>query len=353
MSISHPSLLCFDGGGVRGLSSLYLAKQLMESINQDAPPKPCEVFDMIGGTSTGGLIAIMLGRLEMSVDECIKQYIALSRTVFKREHYLPFRKRDGSIQARFSTSALEAAIKKIVAESDVAKAEGSGENALMRTKSRTKCRTFVVALSKHFADDHAVFSSYSRPREADRELFDNTKIWEAARATSAASTFFDSINIGDPPVSFVDGGVGRNNPLPVLWDEAGIIWGGRDGDQLDARVRYVVSIGTGMSLPGPFGNNLVAVFETLKATATETEQTANAFVRNHRRLVRENRYFRFNVTQGLEDVGLEEYDKLSTIRSATTRYGEDPMVQMALIRFEDTVMAARHDGASNSNVSGT
>jgi hypothetical protein len=108
-----------------------------------------------------------------------------------------------------------------------------------------------------------------------------------------------------------------------------------------------------MSLPAPFGKNLFAVFETLKATATETEQTANTFARNHKRLIREHRYFRFNVTHGLEDVGLEEYDKLSTIRSATTRYGEDPIMQLALIRFEDTVTAARPAGASNSNISST
>ncbi len=47
-------LLCLDGGGVRGYSSLLLLQQLMEAIDYDKPPKPCDVFDMIGGTSTGG-----------------------------------------------------------------------------------------------------------------------------------------------------------------------------------------------------------------------------------------------------------------------------------------------------------
>ena len=47
-------LLALDGGGIRGLSSLQILKQLMESINPQSPPKPYDYFDMIGGTSTGG-----------------------------------------------------------------------------------------------------------------------------------------------------------------------------------------------------------------------------------------------------------------------------------------------------------
>ena len=47
-------LLSLDGGGVRGLSALMILEQLMAAVNPQSPPKPCEFFDMIGGTSTGG-----------------------------------------------------------------------------------------------------------------------------------------------------------------------------------------------------------------------------------------------------------------------------------------------------------
>ena len=67
-------LLALDGGGVRGLSSLMILQQLMVTIDPESPPKPCDYFDMIGGTSTGGLIAIMLGRLQMTVNNCISAY---------------------------------------------------------------------------------------------------------------------------------------------------------------------------------------------------------------------------------------------------------------------------------------
>lgn len=64
-------LLSFDGGGVRGLSSLLILRDVMEEIgrqtNAAGTPLPCHYFDLIGGTSTGGLIALMLGRLEMVI----------------------------------------------------------------------------------------------------------------------------------------------------------------------------------------------------------------------------------------------------------------------------------------------
>lgn len=53
-------LLSLDGGGVRGLSSLYILKGLMTRLNYERQAvglpqvKPCEIFDLIGGTSTGG-----------------------------------------------------------------------------------------------------------------------------------------------------------------------------------------------------------------------------------------------------------------------------------------------------------
>jgi patatin-like phospholipase/acyl hydrolase len=47
-------LLSIDGGGIRGLSSLLILKKLMDHIDPADPPRPCDVFDMIAGTSTGG-----------------------------------------------------------------------------------------------------------------------------------------------------------------------------------------------------------------------------------------------------------------------------------------------------------
>ena len=103
-------LLCFDGGGVRGLSSLYIIQELMIEVADDPqnPPKPCHWFDMIGGTSTGGLIAIMLGRLQMSVRDCIDVYSRMMSDVFRKSRPVlnfPFTMTT-RIRPRFNTAEL-------------------------------------------------------------------------------------------------------------------------------------------------------------------------------------------------------------------------------------------------------
>lgn len=105
-------LLALDGGGVRGLSSLLILRRLMSIVDPDDPPKPCDYFDMIGGTSTGGLIAVMLGRLCMTVDECIEAYTSLSDKVFeKKSHRVNIK---GKLQGRFDSAELERTIKQIL-----------------------------------------------------------------------------------------------------------------------------------------------------------------------------------------------------------------------------------------------
>ncbi|KAH7335104.1 acyl transferase/acyl hydrolase/lysophospholipase, partial [Pyrenochaeta sp. MPI-SDFR-AT-0127] len=75
-----------DGGGVRGLSELVILQELMSRVNKKRRRhdqlEPWQLFDMIGGSSTGGLMAIMLGSLHMSVQECIEAYLDYAKTIF-------------------------------------------------------------------------------------------------------------------------------------------------------------------------------------------------------------------------------------------------------------------------------
>ena len=57
-------LLSLDGGGVRGLSTLFILRGIMNRLNDTREEqglgrvKRCEVFDLIGGTSTGGYVPV-------------------------------------------------------------------------------------------------------------------------------------------------------------------------------------------------------------------------------------------------------------------------------------------------------
>ncbi len=55
-------LLSLDGGGVRGLSSLYILRDIMLQLSLERGSqtilRPCDVFDLIGGTSTGGYVSL-------------------------------------------------------------------------------------------------------------------------------------------------------------------------------------------------------------------------------------------------------------------------------------------------------
>jgi patatin-like phospholipase/acyl hydrolase len=58
-------ILSLDGGGVRGLSTLLILQKIMDKLNRDRRDngdpevRPCDVFDLIGGTSTGGYIYLI------------------------------------------------------------------------------------------------------------------------------------------------------------------------------------------------------------------------------------------------------------------------------------------------------
>ncbi|KAL9134141.1 MAG: hypothetical protein Q9175_004673, partial [Cornicularia normoerica] len=295
--------------------------------------KPCELFDLIGGTSTGGLIAIMLGRLQMDIQPCIDAYSELSRRIFNKAG-LPVDLR-GHVKGKYKASILEDAIKKIIKDS------GSPEDALLDDGKDRGCRVYVVEPKKNRRveltyrrfvcavrkENKAV--ARLRAYQSDTALVaDGATIWEAARATSAASGFFDPISIGKHSQEYVDAGLGCNNPVDEVWTEAQDIWSPEE-DDLAALVKCVISIGTGDPGTSPIEDVAFKLFtKTLKDIATETEKTAETFAKNHRGLLSQERYFRFNVHQGLQSVGLEEYKKEKDIVSATSLYMESQHMQL-------------------------
>lgn len=119
----------------------------------------------------------------------------------------------------------------------------------------------------------------------------------------------------------MDGATGANNPVNVLWIEAMNIWKPADDNaHFEDDVQCLVLIGTGMPAVNDFGSALKEVGNALKDMATETEKTHENFMREHARLYRKKRYYRFNVQEGLQGIGLEETNRLHDIVTAAARY---------------------------------
>lgn len=153
----------------------------------------------------------------------------------------------------------------------------------------------------------------------------NCLVWEAARATSAAPTFFKRIEIGEPggiKEPFIDGGVGRNNPTNCVLEEAEMTFPGRE-------ITCLVSIGCGQPKTAGIGprpsfyhrvipTHYWSVVKALKYIATDCENTAQEVSKKFR--TKPNIYFRFNVEQGMQTIEMSEYQDLDKIAAHTQAY---------------------------------
>ncbi|KAF5625338.1 calcium-independent phospholipase A2-gamma [Fusarium tjaetaba] len=290
-------VLSLDGGGVRGLASLIVLKAIMDRACPGK--KPCEVFDMIGGTSTGGLIAIMLGRLEMSVDDCINEYNTLMDKVFPPPQKWTWDpsswKTNGywmsilSSGEKWKSEGLEKVIKDLVNRV----LNQDPEEVLLQDphNPNPSCKVFVTASRAEGANNSepVLFRSYAIKHAMPDHP--KVKLWQAARATSAAPGYFNSIEIDG--MSFIDGGVQANNPLGWLWNEV---------LQVFTAVRTTdcfLSIGTGVSLSEPsvsvFGP--IGILTNTNIVNVLFRELINAFAPRGM----EKKYWRFDFGDGLPD----------------------------------------------------
>lgn len=134
---------------------------------------------------------------------------------------------------------------------------------------------------------------------------------------------------------FLDGATKANNPVTKLWQEAAAVF----GDDFEDRLQLALSIGTGVPQLRAFGNDFLSVAKTMVKLATETEDTNDDFERAHKALVRDDRFFRFNVHVGLADIGLERVGEQARIRAATHKYLELMDVQRRLDSFKTRAIA--------------
>ena len=161
-----------------------------------------------------------------------------------------------------------------------------------------------------------LFRTYRVPKN---QSFDCT-IREAARATTAAPTFFKGIDIGGPAWKepFIDGAFGRNNPIGQVFEEAELVFP-------SGRVACAICIGTGQAQtiaipkPGLFQRILPSdVVNAIVKIATHCERTAEETERRFK--PSPNIYFRLNVEQGMQNITLAQWDRLGEVATHTNQY---------------------------------
>ncbi|KAJ7438751.1 hypothetical protein FB451DRAFT_1378124 [Mycena latifolia] len=282
-----------DGGGAGVLSELLILEQIMyrlqATLGSDTSPAPCNYFEVIGGSGTGGIIALMLGRLRMSISASILAY----------EKLRP-KPKSGSTE-QFKASQLEAVLRQIFREEK------------MRDVSPHACKTFVCAMheSNLNAGIPELFRSYDTPEEP---AFD-CRIWEAARATSATPGLFKPMEIGWGAVrpKYIGGGVWNNNPTSLVVAEAEKMYPSQP-------VVLVVSVGSGHpdTIQIPRSPSLTAFAKTLKSIATDCERIHEDNARRFRSSP--NTYFRLNVLQGLQGFEQHHWGRSSEVYTHTRLY---------------------------------
>jgi hypothetical protein len=231
-------ILALDGGGIRGIVTLQILRRieslLRERSGGDDDFRLCDYFDLIGGTSTGAIIAAGLA-IGYSVDKLDQLYRGLGMHVFRDELF-----RQGIFRAKFSERPLRELLEREFGATTLGDDRVRTGLAIMLKRLDTGSPWIVHNNPK---------GRYFKPRQGGRAVANaDYLLKDVVRASTAAPHYFDPERIpvtGDLAGAFVDGGVSpHNNPalqllLLATLEGYGLRW------PVGADNLLVVSVGTG------------------------------------------------------------------------------------------------------------
>lgn len=240
-------ILAMDGGGIRGALTLGFLKKIETELKgrhkdlykNEGDFRLCHYFDLIGGTSTGAIIATALS-IGMSVDEISNLYQDVGGKIFNKKYKWQFWKR---WWVDYSHKPIEKALQ--IAYSK------NGQPIMFNDQGADGVLTGLCIVIQR-ADTFSMWPLSNNPR-AKYYKANNYPLWELVRCSSAAPTFFEPHIMkildenGDPVKDgvFIDGGLSMmNNPALQLFltstlDAYKFNW------ETGADKLLVVSVGTG------------------------------------------------------------------------------------------------------------
>jgi patatin-like phospholipase/acyl hydrolase len=241
---NHPKrILALDGGGVRGALTLgYLEKieSLLRCRYNNHNLVLSDYYDLIGGTSTGAIIAscLVIGK---PVRDIISLYQDLGKKVFGKRRYPIVPRSWTTFRAIFTSTYKSGIIEKLLQDNlgDV----GLGDY------DKLKCPLTII--SKR-ADSYSLWTVANHPDGTYTKAMAHLKLWELCRASSAAPYYFTPKKLllktrkGESfDAAFIDGGVSlANNPALQLFLTATIPSFGFNWAQGENNI-FITSFGTG------------------------------------------------------------------------------------------------------------
>ena len=186
-------VLALDGGGIRGIFSAAMLAQL----EADCQVAIDDHFDLIAGTSTGGLIALALGA-GFRPTQIVDFYQSYGPNIFRDR--LALRKLTHWAIRKYPRTPLEIALR-----------QQFGDRTLGSSRKRLVIPSYNVG-----EDDVYIFRT---PHHAKLRRDYKVPMWKIASATTAAPTYFGAYT-GIDGLRLVDGGIWANNPITVAIAEA-------------------------------------------------------------------------------------------------------------------------------------
>ncbi|KAJ4220946.1 hypothetical protein NW759_007016 [Fusarium solani] len=374
----HPNgarLLALDGGGVRGVMALEVLAEVMDRVRRKKgltePCRPADYFELAAGTSTGGIIGIMLFRLRMTAEDAIKQYDVIASQVFSPRVYgwnigwMPtflsstINNSKTLVQSsRFDDASLKKAVDGVVEKFGLDENDRKlkGDAPLQHPGSaRIFCCTTAqnraeTVLLRTYKDNNIYCSSKTNDTMALHQ--DKVTISLATRATSAAPTYFPEVTFpeGTPKskdnerLIFWDGGLLNNNPIDQLWYSRYEL---TQPHEPPPAISCVISLGTGYTKPDSPSESwfqLVGVAAEVMEFSTNTNAKAKDFTRhmttlNLRGEHKDTKYVRLNPSLGKSEIGLADYTKIKELKAMAQKYLTDKRNQEWINKAVDAICA--------------
>jgi patatin-like phospholipase/acyl hydrolase len=289
-------VLSLDGGGIRGI----IPALVLADVERRTGRRIAELFDLIVGTSTGGILALALTKPTRqgsaspayAATELVDLYANNGARIFKRSVWHEVTSLGGALEEKYDASGLESVLRDYF--------------TLSRRPVRLSEAVTDVVVTAYEIERRIPW--FFRSRRAAEDPSYDFPMREVARSTSAAPTFFEPERIEDaarsdrppPYYALIDGGVFSNAPAMCAYAEA-------RAAPYSAEDVLVVSLGTGRLVrPIPYDEAkgwgwaqwarpaLAAIFDGLEKTVDY----------QLRELMPPDRYYRFQIelTIGSDDM---------------------------------------------------